>query len=370
MGNPCEFFDSAEIERARRYHRPRYLLLLGDLVLGLSVVAAFAFAWPGDRLESALGGVPWSARAALETIVVLGVLQLVRLPGDFWVGHVRERRYGFSTQGVFGWLVDRAKVVGVGLVLSAAALTALVALARWLPSAWPLVAAPGLALLVVVVGFLAPVVLEPLLNRFRPLEDAALAGELRTLAQRAGAPVRDVLVCDASRRTTKHNAYVSGLGRTRRVVVFDTLLRRGRPRELRLVVAHELGHRRRRHVLKGTLIAMAGSAVFVVALWALLRWHIFPAASNPRVVPLVLFLGAVAELAVLPLGAAVSRRWEREADRFSVELTGDHEAFAAAHLALARANLADLDPPRALYLLAFSHPTPPERLAALAPSKD
>ncbi len=364
MADSLEFFAPAEVERARRYHRPRYVLLLVDLVLGLGVLAAFAFGWPGDRLDEALRSVHWAARAALEAAAVVAALEVVRLPGSFWLGHLRERRYGFSTQSLRGWLVDQAKGLALGLVLTAGALTALVATARRWPHAWPLVAAPAFAAVVLVLSFLAPVVLEPVFNRFRPLEDAELARELRALAERAGVPVSDVLVCDASRRTTKHNAYVSGLGRTRRVVVYDTLLDRGRPRELKLIVAHELGHRRARHVFKGTLLGLAGAAAFVVCLWAVLHWDALPAPGNPRVVPVVLFVGSLLELPLLPLGAALSRRWEREADRFSIDLTGDREAYAAAHLDLARANLADLAPPRLVYLLTFSHPTPPERLAA------
>lgn len=359
------YFERSEIERARRYHGPRYLLVLLNLGLGLSVAGIFAFSPVGDRLDAALGGVPWAARAALEAAIVLGMLEAVRLPGDFWIGHVRERRYGFSTQGAAAWLLDRLKAFAIGVVLSSVALAGFVALARGFPSVWPLVAAPALALLVLALGFLAPVVLEPVFNRFRPLEDAGLAEDLHGLAARAGVPVRDVLVSDASRRTTKHNAYVSGLGRTRRVVVFDTLLRRDRPRELRLIVAHELGHRRARHVLKGTLISMAGAAAAVTCFWGALRWDALPAPGSPRVVPFLLFGGALLELVVMPFGAALSRRWEREADRFSLELTQDPEAYAEAHRSLARANLSDLDPPRALYVLMFSHPTAPERLGTL-----
>src|SRR5205085_9915599 len=130
-------------------------------------------------------------------------------------------------------------------------------------------AAAAGATLVLVLSFVAPVVLEPLFNRFRPL-DGALADDLRRLAERAHVPVRDVLVADASRRTRKVNAYVSGIGRTRRVVLWDTLLERAGTPELRLVVAHELGHRRDRHVLKGTLLAMAGAVVAVLVVWAVL----------------------------------------------------------------------------------------------------
>ena len=183
-------------------------------------------------------------------------------------------------------------------------------------------------------------------------------------------PVRDVLVADASRRTKKHNAYVSGLGRTRRVVLWDTLLARGQPGEIRLVVAHELGHRRYRHVALWTAISMALVAAFVVILWATLQWDALLSAigatgpGDPRIIPFVLFLGSVLELAVQPFANAVSRRWERDCDRFSLDLTGDAEAYEQTHHLLAVENLGDLSPPKTIYLFFASHPTAPERLAA------
>jgi STE24 endopeptidase len=171
--------------------------------------------------------------------------------------------------------------------------------------------------------------------------------------------VRDVLVADASRRTTKVNAYVSGIGRTRRVVVYDTLLEAAEPAEVEVVVAHELGHRRDGHVMKLTLLAMAGAAGSVAVLWAVLGTRV----ADPRTLPEALLLLLAIELAVLAPGAWLSRRFERAADRCSLDLTEEPVAFARAHLELARRNLSDLDPPRLAYLLLFTHPTAPERLA-------
>jgi STE24 endopeptidase len=214
---------------------------------------------------------------------------------------------------------------------------------------------------VLVLSLLAPLLFERLFNRFVPLPDAELAGELRELSRRAGVPVRTILVSDASRRTRKHNAYVSGLGPTRRLVLFDTLLADVPREELRGVVAHELGHRRYRHMAFGTALAMAGAAIAVLVVWAVLSWR---GPDDPRAVPLVLLTFAVLELLALPFGTWVSRRWERSADRFALELTGDGAAMEQMHRRLALANLADLDPPPLLYALFFTHPTPPERIAA------
>jgi STE24 endopeptidase len=292
----------------------------------------------------------------LFTLFVLLVLEVVRLPLAFWRGLLRERRWGLSTQSSGGWALDRLKAFAVGLVLTSAAMVGLLGSSRLFPSWWPAVAAPAAAGLVLLLVFVAPVVLEPIFNRVRPLDDSELAGALRSLAQRAGVPVRDVLVADASRRTLKHNAYVSGIGRTRRVVVFDTMLAEAARAELEFVVAHELGHRRHRDVVKGTLIAMAGAAVAVLVAW--------PLDPTPRGIPLLLLVWGALELASLPVATAFSRRLERRADSFALELTHDPAALEAAFRRLARANLADLDPPPLVYSLLFTHPTPAERIAA------
>jgi STE24 endopeptidase len=351
-------FSHEEVERASRYHRPLYVAFAAGLALSSGVYAVLAWSWVGDRLWAPLAGLGWAGSAAAWAAIVVAAADLVGSPLAFWRGFVRERRWGFSTQTARGWLADRAKGLAVGVLLTAAAWTAAVGLARALPDAWPVAAAPALAFAVLVLSLVTPLVFEPLFNRFRPLDDERLAAELRGLAEAAGVPVREVLVADAGRRTTKVNAYVSGLGRTRRVVVFDTLLQAAEEPEVKLVVAHELGHRRDRHVAKGTLLAMAGAALAVVVLWAVLGTRV----GSPRELPVALLLLTGLELAALAPGAAVSRRWERAADRCSLELTGDVAAFERAHVTLARRNLSDLAPPRLVYGLLFSHPTPPERL--------
>jgi STE24 endopeptidase len=183
-------------------------------------------------------------------------------------------------------------------------------------------------------------------------------------------PIRDVLVADASRRTKRENAYVSGLGPSRRVVLYDTLLSAADRHEVSLIVAHELGHRRMRHVARGTVMAMAGIVVGSLVMWRLLSTTVVlhaagaAGAGDPRVVPFVLLTGAAMQLAAAPFESALSRRWESAADRFSLELIGDLATFERSHRDLATANLIDLDPPRIVYRMFFTHPTPPERIAA------
>jgi STE24 endopeptidase len=339
-------------------------------LLDVAILALASFGPLGDALFAPLDGLPWWGAALAYPPLLVAVLSVAVLPLDVWRGHVRERRFGLSTQTMSGWLADRAKELAIELVLAAAAFGGLIALVHVLPRAWPAVAAPAAAAIVFLLAFLAPVVLEPVFNRFEPLIDDELVRSIRDLANRAGVPVRNVLVADASRRTRKQNAYVSGLGGTRRVVVFDTLLDGADTRRVALVVAHELGHRRDRHVAKLTALAMAGAAGAVLALWGLLRWDALLDAigasgpGDPRVVPFVFLSGLALELLALPALAVLSRRFERAADRASLELTGDLDVFEDAHRELARSNLSDLDPPRAVYYALFTHPTPPERIAA------
>jgi STE24 endopeptidase len=333
-------FSDHEIDRARRYHRPRYVALVVDLVLSVTVLAALT------QLSLPLAAAP---------LVVALLVSAAGLPVAWW-RYRHDLAWGFATESPGAWARDRAKEMLVNAGLLLIALVPLFLLARYYPHGWVWPAAIGAPLLVFLLGFLAPVVLEPVFNTFQPLDDPALSKRLHALAERAGAPVRDILVADASRRTTKTNAYVSGIGRTRRVVLWDTLLEAPQD-QVAVVLAHELGHRVRRHVAALSALTMASAAGFVLVL-RVLRPH-----PVPRDTAFILLLGIAGQLAVLPAASALLRRFERAADRFSLQLTGDRAAYEALHHDLATTNLSDLQPPKWLYYWMFSHPTPPERLS-------
>ena len=252
--------DGISTDRVRRYHDPRYRAILADVLFGLAVSAVLALTSAGQDVLGSVDGLPAILGAFLLGLLVVVLSALVRLPLTIWLGLLHERRFGFSRESTAAFMLDRLKAVTIGAVLTGLALAGIVVSARAFPSAWPVVAGVGAALLVLLLGFVAPVVLEPVFNRFRPLEDPGLRDAVLRLAARSDVPVREVLVADASRRTTKLNAYVSGLGATRRVVLFDTLVEKASEPEVLTIVAHELGHRRFRHVAFGTAIAMTGAA--------------------------------------------------------------------------------------------------------------
>src|SRR5712692_2120604 len=182
------FFTAEEVTRARSYHRPLYWAGTADVAIEASVLATLVWTGAGAALDP--GSLPWWGRTPAYAAIVVAAAGAVRTPLALWSGLIRERRWGFSTQQLPSWAADRAKGVGVNIVLTAVALLGLVGFARALPGWWVAPAAAAFAFATLLLSFVAPVVLEPLFNHYSPLQDTTLAAELRRLAQQAGVPVR------------------------------------------------------------------------------------------------------------------------------------------------------------------------------------
>jgi STE24 endopeptidase len=223
--------------------------------------------------------------------------------------------------------------------------------------------------LVFVLSFLVPIVFEPIFNTFRPLQEGELRGTLMDLASRSGVRVQDVLVSDASKRTTADNAYVSGFGGTRRIVLWDTTIEHCTTAEIAAVAAHELGHAKRQDVVAGTALGALGTIASVAVLaWALGREPLRSAADaagaqDPRSLALVVVLATLLGAIGGPLYNAFSRRIERRADQFSLDLTRDPAAMVATWRRLGVRNIADLDPHPLNVALFATHPPITARLA-------
>lgn len=367
-----EDFSSAEIARSAAFRRAVRPWLLGGLAVGLGVALGLGLTPLGARLVEAVArpvGGAWWARAVLGGLALSLVATVVRLPFAIRSEQVL-RRFGLSTQTWAGWTADAAKGWAVSAVLTGAALLVLYGALRVSPDWWWAWAAAGAAAAVFALSFAFPLVVEPLFNRFTPMPDSPLRDDLVAMAAREGYPVRDVLVADASRRTTSLNAYVSGYGASRRIVVYDTLLRDAPAAEVRSVVAHELGHAVRREVLHGTLLAALGAAAAVCGLavvgsWpALLRRAGVGELADPRSIALLAAVAALAGFLASPAQALVSRRVEARADAYALERTRDPATFVAMQRRLAVQNVADLKPHPVLYAWFASHPSTTERIAA------
>jgi Zn-dependent protease with chaperone function len=358
--DPRDYFSAAELSRAHEYRRVSRALLLGSLAAQLVVLALLV--WKARPLAEALEGI---GRGRIRT----GVLVAIAVPLALWLATVPfggvslwwRRRYGLSTQTAAGWLRDQAVAVGVECLLVAAAAGVTLGLAAWLGRSWWLAAAPLFVLAGVLYFVAQPLVVQPLFNRFEPLADQRLTAEIKKLGAKEGVTVDKVLVADASRRTTTANAYVSGLGPTKRVVFYDTILdgRFSTP-ELESVAAHELAHVARSHIWRGlgwfALIAIPG---VLLVWWFTERRGGLP---DPGLVPLAIAVALVYSILVMPLGNLVSRRYEAEADWIALKATDDPQSFIGLEKTLTVTSLGDPDPPAWSNVLFGTHPTPMKRI--------
>lgn len=340
------------------------------LALSLAVALLLGFTPIGSRIIAACGRVGrghWLAEAVLGGVVIMLIAQLVTLPLSAW-RYLILVEYGMSNQTWSAWAAAVAKSYGVNIVVAAVMLAGLYGLMRWSPRRWWLWAAGVGAGLVMAMSAIYPVVVEPLFDNFTPMPEGPLRTELLELAERDGVPVSEVLVSDASVRTNAVNAYVSGLGPTRRIVVYDNLLSAPSD-EVVAVVAHELGHAKNGDVWIGTTlgaIAVASAAAGIAVAGRsrrLLRAAGVDDITSPRSAAVLLAGVALVGVLATPVQNLVSRQIEMRADQHALELTADPDTFIRMQTGLSEANLSDVDPPGWLHWWFGSHPTTAERIA-------
>jgi len=359
--DPRAYFGAQELERIEDFRRLTRALLVASFALQAALLLVLV--WKAGPITDALAGLAKGrVRTGLATaaVAVLAIwLALLPLAG---ISHWWRRRYGLSNQGYGGWLRDQGVSLGVQLALVLLAVAIFMALATWLGRSWWLAGGPALVLAAAVFILAQPLVIDPLFNRFESLSNRALAAKIEALGREEGVTVSSVEVADASRRTTAANAYVAGIGPTRRVVLFDTLLDgRFTEPEIVSVSAHELAHVGRRHLWKGlawfALIVIP--CVFLVANAAERHGGL----AEPRAVPLALAVAFVLVLVTLPFVNAVSRRYEAEADWIALRSTDDPDAFISLEQKLVRFGLGDPDPPAWVSAWFGTHPTAMRRIA-------
>lgn len=349
-------FTAEQIQRAEDFAGLQRILSWTSLAVSLVLACVLGFTRIGARLVDRVRG-PWWWKVVV-TVVGLSLADLlVTLPLTVLLRR-RVLEFGLSHQAWSAYAVDVAKSLGVSVVATSIALVILVGAARSWPRAWPAVAGLLLSGLVMLGSFVYPLLVEPLFNNFESLPDGELRTQILTLADEEHVHVDDVLVADASRRTTTLNAYVSGFGSSRRVVVYDNLLDDENQREVLAVVAHELSHARHDDVLTGSLLGAAGALLGVGLLGLLV-----PGVGDPRWVPRILALVAVATFLASPVQNGISRRIETRADVDSLRTTQDPEAFIQLQKDLATTSLADPTPYRLSQFWFGSHPTALQRIA-------
>ena len=363
-----QVFSAAELRRAESHAAA--LRWLSWSSYGVSVVLALVLGLTplGGRLvRKVTGRLRWWLAVPWATFLLLLAGRLVTLPLDL-LARQRNLRDGLTDQGLAGWFSDWGLSLLLSWVLLAALLLLVVGLARRSPRWWFLWAAAVLVALTFLVSMVYPLLVEPLFNDFRSLPDGPLRTQVLRLAKEEGVAVDDVLVSDASRRTTTLNAYVSGIGSTRRIVLYDNLVRDEPRDEVLAVVAHELAHARHHDVVLGTALGALGVVVGVAALALLLdssrvrRRAGVAGPADPAAVALVAALVTLGGVVSSPAQNIVSRAIEARADLTGLEATHDPEAFRRVQRQLAVRSLADPTPPWFGYVWFATHPTVLQRL--------
>ena len=359
--DPKAYFSEAELRRAEDFRGTQRLIGVGSLLISGATLAVLAVRPPAParRLLERVQDRPVRG-AALVAAAISVTLTVTGLPLSVWA-HERSVDYGLSTQSLGPWFADVGRSAAIAAVIAAIGGVVGIALIRRFPARWWIPAAGVLTGFAVLVLYLSPVLIDPLFNRFEALPAGELRSDVLRLADRAGVDVGEVYSVDASRRTTAINAYVGGLGHTKRVVLYDNLIEGYPEEQVRSVVAHELGHVKHSDIPRGLLwvaiVALPGMLVV-----QRLTQAVGGRSHGPAALPaLALSLGLVS-FALTCAGNALSRPVEASADSYALELTGDPAAFIALERSLALRNLGDPDPPALFHTLFGTHPTTVERI--------
>jgi STE24 endopeptidase len=352
-----EHFTAAQIQRGTRFARPQLALALTRVAVDLAALAAIVRRPPAvpraaTRRPAGAGALTGAGLAIALTLPSLPLAAISRR---------RAISVGLVTQSWRGWVIDLLKATAIEAVLAGGAGAAVVAVTRRYPQEWWAPAAAGSVALGATLSTLAPVLLDPVFNDFTPLPEGETRADVLALAGAAGVKVGEVYSVDASRRTTAANAYVTGLGPTKRVVLFDTLLDRYSRAEVRVVVSHELSHVRHRDVVRGLAFAAIVAPPAALATQRL-SWVLSSERGTAAALPGLALAAAIVAAPVGLIGNRVSRAIERRADRYSLELSGAPEAFVSFERAIALQNVADLDPPRWVTRLLATHPSTAQRI--------
>ena len=358
-----EVFSAAEVARGEDYSRWALVWGLASLGVSLAVACWLGFTGAGARVVALLPG-RWWLKVVLAVAACEVIGRVATLPFSAAARQLRLEA-GLTTQSWSSWAVDVLLGQAVVMVVTSVALLVLVGSARRWSRAWPAVAGLALGCLALMASFAYPLVVEPLFNRFTPLPDGSLRTSVLQLADREGVAVDDVLVADASRRTTTLNAYVSGFGATKRVVLYDNLVEDTPEEQTLSVVAHELAHARHDDVLVGSALGALG----VLAGVGLLGLVMTPepggreGVPDPARTPRVLAWLAVGMLLVSPVQSGISRSIETRADVDALRATKEPVPFVALQRSLAVRSRSDPTPPALVQFWFGSHPTVLERVA-------
>jgi len=358
--------DAEKQFQARKYEKEkRYFGLLGTVI---SLVFVLWYYFSGFSLQVAQLEYSFIWTFLIYVLIFQILSTLLGLPLGYYTGYVHEHKWEFSNYTHKTWVLDQLKSFLVGLVLFPLLLGILYWVFATFPDIWWLVAGGATAVVSVIFTTLFPVVIAPIFNKYDPIKDEDLVDQLTEILEKAGLKPGGFFKQDMSRQTKKENAFLAGLGKTRRVVMADNLLEHMSHGEISSVIAHEVGHYKYKHLLKNIVIGTTQQLIIFYLLDKVMKFF-FPDFLTSNVANLALFpmigliMGILSGFLFGPLNNWISRYFERQADKVSLELYSQKEDFLGAMAGLANRNLSNAYPSWWIKWLYYSHPPIGERLA-------
>lgn len=352
-----KYFEPDFLTRAAEYNRAALFSSIAErFIFWVLIFGIIALIW---KQAFAATRMPVLAACALFAAFNI-IIYVLLLPIQYYRGFVLEHKFGLSNQTISAWFIDLLKDRAISLFINTLVLTVLYLLIIYMPRHWWVLAAGIFIVFVIIANFIFPVLIDPLFHKFTPLDNKKLESGIVEMTQKSGIKIDSILVADASRRTSRVNAYFTGIGATKRIVIYDNLLANNTDDEVLAVIAHEIGHVKYKHI---TISIIIGSAA-IAALLLLLKFihSSLNIGNGPRLIILIFILFSLISYLAIPVQNFVSRQFEKQADKTAIELTENTSAIISIFANIAKSNLSNVDPGPLLKYTIYSHPPIIERI--------
>lgn len=354
--------------RAKKYSRTHQILSLTGSIIFFAVLIILIFTGLSKEIENIAFN--YTSNNYLALLIFLGIIGvgqgLINFPLDFYSGYILEHKYDLSNQTITGYFKEKLKGFVLGLFIGIPLMFAFYYILSNSGEMWWLVLGIVMFTFSILLGRIAPTVIMPLFYKFVPVENEDIKNRLLELCKKTGVKVQGIFTFDMSKNTKKANAAFTGMGKSRRIILGDTLMNNFSVSEIETVFAHEVGHYTKRHILKmmtvSTLVTFLGLFITAKLYEASLGYFGFTAVNEIAALPLLFLYLSLYGLVTTPISNIQSRMYEWEADTFALETTKDKVSFVSAMEKLAEQNLADKTPNKIIEFLFHSHPSLEKRI--------
>ena len=355
-------------KHAKKYSRIKQIISVVETIIFYAILIILLFTGLSKEIEEL--AFIYTSNSYIALLIFLGIIgiaeSIITFPISFYSGFLLEHKYELSNQTLFQYFKEMLKALLVGIIIGIPLLLAFFFILRTFENYWWLILGLFIFFFSVIMGRLAPVLIFPIFYKFKPIENESLSKKIRDLCKKTGVKIQGIFTFDMSKNTKKANAAFTGLGKSKRIILGDTLIDKFSEDEIESVFAHEMGHYSKKHVLKliilSTIFTFVGLYITSVLYKDSLSFFSFTSISEIAAIPLLFLYLSLFGLITSPLSNLLSRKYEREADAYILQTTGKKEAFISAMEKLADQNLADKSPNKIIEFLFHSHPSLDKRI--------